>query len=146
MTDAAPLTFQTSLLAAAAEPAIDRGFTAITRIELDDRAWIDHAAGWVSGSDEVFGRLREQAPWQHRVVPMYGRMVDEPRLTAWWRLGSGDPPFLPLIEDMRLALSQRYRVAFDFVLALLAGAAIDRLLRRARYKRSTPSAAAAAEN
>jgi len=40
----------------------------------------------------------------------------------------------------------RYRVPFDFVLALLAGAAIDRLLARRRYKRSTPSAAASAEN
>jgi hypothetical protein len=40
----------------------------------------------------------------------------------------------------------RYRVAFDFVLALLAGAAIDRLLARLRYRRSTPSAAASAEN
>ena len=40
----------------------------------------------------------------------------------------------------------RYRVSFDFVLALLAGAAIDRLLRRSRYTRSTPSAAASAEN
>jgi 4-amino-4-deoxy-L-arabinose transferase-like glycosyltransferase len=40
----------------------------------------------------------------------------------------------------------RYRIAFDFVLALLAGAAIDRLLARLRYRRSTPSAAAFAEN
>jgi hypothetical protein len=40
----------------------------------------------------------------------------------------------------------RYRIAFDFVLALLAGAAIDRLLARSRYTRSTPSAAAPAEN
>ena len=40
----------------------------------------------------------------------------------------------------------RYRIAFDFVLALLAGAAIDRLLARLRYTRSTPSAEASAEN
>ena len=40
----------------------------------------------------------------------------------------------------------RYRVTFDFVLALLAGAAIDRLSRRLRYRRSTPAAAASAEN
>jgi len=40
----------------------------------------------------------------------------------------------------------RYRISFDFVLALLAGAAIDRWLSRSRYTRSTPSAAASAEN
>jgi hypothetical protein len=40
----------------------------------------------------------------------------------------------------------RYRVAFDFVLALLAGAAIERLWSKSRYTSSTPSAAAPAEN
>lgn len=40
----------------------------------------------------------------------------------------------------------RYRVSFDFVLALLAGAAIARLWSRSRYTASTPSAAAPAEN
>ena len=40
----------------------------------------------------------------------------------------------------------RYRVVLDFVLALLAGAAIDRLIARRRYRRSTLSAAASAEN
>jgi hypothetical protein len=40
----------------------------------------------------------------------------------------------------------RYRVSFDFVLALLAGAAIERLWSRARYSSSTPSAEAPAEN
>jgi hypothetical protein len=40
----------------------------------------------------------------------------------------------------------RYRVSFDFVLALLAGAAIERLWSKSRYTSSTPSAAASAEN
>jgi 4-amino-4-deoxy-L-arabinose transferase-like glycosyltransferase len=40
----------------------------------------------------------------------------------------------------------RYRVPFDFVLALLAGAAIERAWSRRRYTSSTPSAAAPAEN
>jgi 4-amino-4-deoxy-L-arabinose transferase-like glycosyltransferase len=40
----------------------------------------------------------------------------------------------------------RYRISFDFVLALLAGAAIERLWSRSRYTASTPSAAADAEN
>lgn len=40
----------------------------------------------------------------------------------------------------------RYRIAFDFVLALLAAAALERALQSSRYTRSTPSAAASAEN
>ena len=40
----------------------------------------------------------------------------------------------------------RYRVPFDFVLALLAAAAFDRLLSRWRYTASIPSTAAASEN
>jgi hypothetical protein len=40
----------------------------------------------------------------------------------------------------------RYRVSFDFVLALLAGAAIERWWSKSRYTASTPSAAASAEN
>jgi dolichyl-phosphate-mannose-protein mannosyltransferase len=40
----------------------------------------------------------------------------------------------------------RYRVSFDFVLALLAAAVLERVLSRWRYTRSTPSTAASAEN
>jgi hypothetical protein len=40
----------------------------------------------------------------------------------------------------------RYRISFDFVLALLAGAAIERLWSRSRYRSSIPSAEAPAEN
>jgi hypothetical protein len=40
----------------------------------------------------------------------------------------------------------RYRISFDFVLALLAGAAIERLWSRSRYSSSIPSAEAPAEN
>jgi alkylated DNA repair dioxygenase AlkB len=115
MTDAASLAWQPSLLAAGAEPAIDPAFARLTRIQLDQRAWVDHTTGWVTGSDEVFRRLREEAAWQHPVVPMYGRMVAQPRLTAWWRLESDEPPFLPLVEEMRVALSRRYGVTFDSV-------------------------------
>jgi 4-amino-4-deoxy-L-arabinose transferase-like glycosyltransferase len=40
----------------------------------------------------------------------------------------------------------RYRISFDFVLALLAAAAVDRLLRRWVYTAATASAAAPSEN
>jgi hypothetical protein len=40
----------------------------------------------------------------------------------------------------------RYRISFDFVLALLAAAAVNRLLSSWRYTPSTPSTAEAEEN
>ncbi len=50
------------------------------------------------------------------------------------------------IAAMIFAGTTRYRVPFDFLLVMLAGAAIDRLLSKSRYTSSTPSAAASAEN
>lgn len=47
---------------------------------------------------------------------------------------------------MAFAGTTRYRVPFDFLLVLLAGAVVERLWRRLRYTASTPSAAARAEN
>jgi 4-amino-4-deoxy-L-arabinose transferase-like glycosyltransferase len=47
---------------------------------------------------------------------------------------------------MLFAGTTRYRVPFDFLLALLAACAVDRLWSRSRYTRSTPAAAASAEN
>jgi hypothetical protein len=50
------------------------------------------------------------------------------------------------IAAMIFAGTTRYRVSFDFLLVMLAGAAVDRLLSKSRYTSSTPSAAASAEN
>jgi 4-amino-4-deoxy-L-arabinose transferase-like glycosyltransferase len=47
---------------------------------------------------------------------------------------------------MLFAGTTRYRVAFDFLVVLLASAAVERALSSARYRRATPSAAASAEN
>ena len=108
------LAWQASLLDAE-EPVFDASFSALRRRQLDEASWVDHAAGWLSGSDQVFADLLEHAPWQHHVVHMYGRKVAQPRLTAWWERSSGTLPFLPVIEDMRQALSSRYGVEFDSV-------------------------------
>jgi alkylated DNA repair dioxygenase AlkB len=44
---------------------------------------------------------------------MYDRHLLEPRLTAPWNLRSGDPLEPRILEDVRLALSERYGVVFD---------------------------------
>jgi alkylated DNA repair dioxygenase AlkB len=107
--------FLQSSLWAVGEPAID-GVAAIEHIELDARTWIDHAPGWLLGSDTVFESLRGELPWRQRCgVPMYDRLVDEPRLTSWWHSDAGCPEPLPVLGDLRRELSARYAVEFDSI-------------------------------
>jgi alkylated DNA repair dioxygenase AlkB len=101
--------WQASLLAAD-RPAVDREFGALVRHQLDDRCWVDHQPGWLSGSDEVFEWLVAYAAWLTHERRMYGRMVNQPRLTASWRPLTDR---LPVLEEMRTALSERYAVEFD---------------------------------
>jgi alkylated DNA repair dioxygenase AlkB len=106
------VTWQGSLFGTAA-PSIDASFTGIDRIELTDGAWVDHLPGWLSGADEVMDDLVRTAPWKTSTRPMYDRIVAVPRLTAWWTWASEERPALPpILDDIRAALSRRYRTAF----------------------------------
>lgn len=107
------ITWQASLLHAAATPAIDASFSTLTRIELEPTSWVDHAPGWVSASDELFADLLANAEWGQRSRHMYDRKVAEPRLTSWWRASAGRPLQPPVLEEMRSALSSRYGVELD---------------------------------
>lgn len=49
----------------------------IERKYLDDVTWIDRATGWLSGADEL---LTASLPWRAGRRPVFGRLVDEPRL------------------------------------------------------------------
>jgi len=90
-------------------PAIDPDFTGLRRVDLDDTAWVDRLPGWLRGPDVVMDELVRDAPWKASRRPMYDRMVDVPRLTAWWTSFEDAPP---IIEEMRAALSRRYGVEF----------------------------------
>ncbi len=70
-------------------PRQDHDFSSLVRTDLDERSWVDHAPGWLSGGDELFAALLRTARWQQREVWMYERTVREPRLTAGWAAGSG---------------------------------------------------------
>lgn len=80
------------------------------RIALDDGAWVDVARDWLGGTDEVLVRLVAGVPWRQRRRRMYDRMVDEPRLTRWYRAGDDLPE--PALDRFRAAVSGRYRVRF----------------------------------
>jgi alkylated DNA repair dioxygenase AlkB len=96
-----------------AEPSFDPGFRDLTRTWLDPKSWIDFVPGWVRGSDALFREVIDSCKWGQRTRRMYDRRVLEPRLTAAWNLRSGVPLEPRILEDVRLALSARYGVAFD---------------------------------
>ncbi len=109
-----PLPFQLGLFDAQ-QPAFDGSFARLLRIRLDEKAWVDYAAGWVSGSDALYEQIVEARDWKQRTRYLYDQRVREPRLTAPWSLPSGLPLEPPAVEEMRRALSARYGVAFDSV-------------------------------
>jgi alkylated DNA repair dioxygenase AlkB len=97
-----------------APPEPDVHFGGLRRHHLDATTWIDHAPGWLRGSDVLFDELAETLPWRQRQVPMYGRIVAEPRLTWWWTTADGSPP-MPVLDGARTLLSEHYGVPFDSI-------------------------------
>jgi alkylated DNA repair dioxygenase AlkB len=97
------------------EPAVDASFSSLKRIELDPESWVDYAPSWVSGADSLFADLVDRLDWGQRVVRMYERKLEEPRLTSLWRENSGDPLEPPILEEIRRLLSDRYGENFDSV-------------------------------
>jgi alkylated DNA repair dioxygenase AlkB len=120
MANTRSLLWQPSLLDASADaPGFDAQFTSLLRVELDESAWIEHVSGWVSGADALFATIVESASWTQRRVHMYDRMVDEPRLIAWYGTALDDASLPPVIAPMAAALSARYGREFDGVGAAL---------------------------
>ena len=92
-------------LFAAPRVAFDAGFSSLSRRELSDGAWVDHAPGWVSGHDALFDELEASLKWRSEQRKMYERVVTTPRLLA-------SVPREGMVEDMRLVLSERYDEEF----------------------------------
>jgi alkylated DNA repair dioxygenase AlkB len=108
------LSWQPTLFDTAA-PRFDASFSALERIDLDPTAWVDYAPAWVSGSDELFAQVLEERDWGQRSRRMYESRVVEPRLTAPWNVRSGQELRPPVLEDIRVALSEHYGIEFDSV-------------------------------
>ena len=108
--------YQGTLFGTLTPPGFDATFADASRLALDDTTWVELVPGWLSGADQVFDELMSILPFRQRTgVRMYDRLVDEPRLTAWWRLEHGRPEPVPLLRDMRLVLADRYREPFDSI-------------------------------
>ena len=88
----------------------------VTRLQLDETSWIDHASGWLDGGDALFDELFDLLPWRQRTgVAMYDNLVDEPRLVHWWstKVAHGEP--VPLLGEIREYFSERYARSFDSI-------------------------------
>jgi alkylated DNA repair dioxygenase AlkB len=109
------LVWQPSLFAVAENTAVDRSFSRLRRVQLDADSWVDHAPAWVSGADRLFEQILASRKWQQRSRRMYDQTVQEPRLTAPWSAASGEPLEPPILEEMRMALSEHYGREFDSV-------------------------------
>ena len=82
----------------------------ITRTYLDDDTWVDSADNWLTGAAELFAQLVDVLPWSTGSRPMYERMVDVPRLSAFF---DGDLPGLPpLVTRLGDFFTKRYQRPF----------------------------------
>lgn len=110
----AGLVWQGSLLdsLAAGGPAIDPAFASAVRHHLDEESWIDVVPGWLSGPDDVFAALVDNARWRAHDRVMHGNVVAQPRLTAGWSDGRVVKA-APVLETARAALTERYGRTFD---------------------------------
>jgi alkylated DNA repair dioxygenase AlkB len=95
------------------EPVVDRDFTGLRRIALDERSWVDHAPGWLRGSDQLFEELHRTGRFTQRTVTMWERTVPEPRLTAGWSTEVDGADVPGPLRDIAASLSSRYDIAFD---------------------------------
>ena len=97
-------------------PEYDAEFGELRRFELDATTWVDHAGGWLRGSDQLFDELAVTLPFRQRTgVRMYDQILDEPRLSAWWRVDDGGPEPVPILREVRQLLAERYREPFDSI-------------------------------
>jgi alkylated DNA repair dioxygenase AlkB len=90
-------------------PTIDDSVT-VTRLELDDTSWVDLGRAWLRGADTLLDALVATVPWRQGRRHMYGRMVDDPRLSRWYPESEELPH--PALAQIRAALSARYGVPF----------------------------------
>ena len=84
------------------------------RDHLDSTSWIDLVPGWVPDHADLFDELLREAPWQQRTRVMWEREVLEPRMVAGYK-----EALPPSLEELRVAVSDRYGVEFDSCLVNL---------------------------
>jgi len=78
----------------------------VRRATLAAGAWVDLCPGWLTGADALFDLLAEQVPWRAERRTMYDRVVDVPRLLAFYPEDAPLPH--PVLAAARDALTDHY--------------------------------------
>jgi alkylated DNA repair dioxygenase AlkB len=94
------------------DPAV-RADAVVERRRLDPSSWLDVARGYLAGADTLFDELVDRVPWRQGRRWMYDRMVDDPRLSRWYKRGTPLPH--DVLASMRAALEDRYGVRLGSV-------------------------------
>jgi alkylated DNA repair dioxygenase AlkB len=85
----------------------------LSRHALDDSSWVDVGRGWLLGADTLLDDLAASVPWTQGRRRMYDRLVDDPRLSHRYGPGAALPH--PVLDEVRAALAEHYRVGFGAV-------------------------------
>ena len=96
------------------EPAADAGFSRAVRRDLGDGSWVEHVPGWLGGADQLFSSVVTRLRWEAHEMPMYGQLVAQPRLSAWWSLADEKVRHADLAE-LAEVVGRRYDVAFESI-------------------------------
>lgn len=78
----------------------------VERRALARGAWVEVRRNWVSGADSLFEQLLGGVAWRSEQRWMYDRVLDVPRLVAFFDETTGFP--LPVLDELRDALSAHY--------------------------------------
>jgi alkylated DNA repair dioxygenase AlkB len=100
------MALQGSLLDTADEIALHPLAAGLRRTMLTRGAWVDHRPGWLAGADQLFDGLLHDVAWQAERREMYERVVDVPRLLAFYEAGQVLPH--PVLTAAREQLSDAY--------------------------------------
>jgi alkylated DNA repair dioxygenase AlkB len=101
------LIFQPSLLDDGSDVACSPIEAGVERTVLDRGAWVELHRNWVEGSDQLFERLAAQVPWRAERRRMYDRVVDVPRLVAFYEEEMPLPD--PALTSIRQSLNGVYQ-------------------------------------
>ncbi len=78
----------------------------LRRVALEHGAWVDVLPQWLGGADALFDRLLAGVPWVAERRRMYDRVVDVPRLLAFYPEGAELPD--PLLAEALDQLNEHY--------------------------------------
>jgi len=96
---------QGSLLELAGGPELEPYGQGLRRMQLTRGAWVDVRPGWLVGGDLLASMLQD-VDWRAEQRAMYERVVDVPRLLAFYDAGAELPH--PLLSQAMEALSEHY--------------------------------------